>query len=133
MASATQFVYLFGSRHTEGQASMKNLLGGKGANLAEMCRLGIPVPAAFTISTEACTMFTELGRERLAARARWSRAQTKGPADDCGALSEAGRAKDQAAARRRRAMPAAARPRPSSASVPGSGTAVARVVASRPT
>jgi pyruvate,orthophosphate dikinase len=67
MASATQYVYLFGSRHTEGQAAMKNLLGGKGANLAEMCRLGIPVPGGFTISTEACTLFTELGRERLKA------------------------------------------------------------------
>ena len=40
---------------------MKNLLGGKGANLAEMCRLGITVPSGFTISTEACTVFTELG------------------------------------------------------------------------
>ena len=44
---------------------MKNLLGGKGANLAEMCRLGITVPSGFTISTEACTAFTEQGREAV--------------------------------------------------------------------
>jgi pyruvate,orthophosphate dikinase len=42
---------------------MKNLLGGKGANLAEMCRLGITVPPGFTISTEACTVYTEQGQE----------------------------------------------------------------------
>ncbi|EGJ10136.1 pyruvate phosphate dikinase [Rubrivivax benzoatilyticus JA2 = ATCC BAA-35] len=44
---------------------MKNLLGGKGANLAEMCRLGIPVPPGLTISTEACTAYTTLGRDRV--------------------------------------------------------------------
>ncbi len=43
---------------------MKNLLGGKGANLAEMCRLSITVPSGFTISTEACTAFTEHGKEQ---------------------------------------------------------------------
>jgi phosphoenolpyruvate synthase/pyruvate phosphate dikinase len=43
--------------------AMKNLLGGKGANLAEMCRLGIAVPPGFTISTEACTVYTEQGKE----------------------------------------------------------------------
>ncbi|MBG6081993.1 pyruvate,orthophosphate dikinase [Rubrivivax gelatinosus] len=63
--SSTKYVYLFGSHGTEGAAGMKNLLGGKGANLAEMCRLGIPVPPGFTISTEACTAYTTLGRERL--------------------------------------------------------------------
>jgi len=62
---ATKYVYLFGSHGTEGAAGMKNLLGGKGANLAEMCRLGIPVPPGFTISTEACTAYTTLGRERV--------------------------------------------------------------------
>ncbi len=61
----TQYVYRFGSHGTEGSAAMKNLLGGKGANLAEMCRLGIPVPPGFTISTEACTVFTEKGREHV--------------------------------------------------------------------
>ena len=47
----TPYVYLFGASRTDGAASMKNLLGGKGANLAEMCRLGITVPSGFTIST----------------------------------------------------------------------------------
>ena len=62
-----KYVYLFGSARTEGAASMKNLLGGKGANLAEMCRLGITVPSGFTISTEACTEFTERGRDHVLA------------------------------------------------------------------
>ncbi|MEK8053170.1 pyruvate, phosphate dikinase [Ideonella sp. DXS22W] len=64
------YVYRFGSARTEGDASMKNLLGGKGANLAEMCRLGIPVPGGFTISTEACTAYTEQGREAVLALIR---------------------------------------------------------------
>jgi len=63
MSTKTKYVYLFGGARTEGAASMKNLLGGKGANLAEMCRLGITVPSGFTISTEACTVFTERGRD----------------------------------------------------------------------
>jgi len=45
-------VYFFGGKSADGDGSMKNLLGGKGANLAEMCSLGIPVPAGFTITTE---------------------------------------------------------------------------------
>ena len=64
MSTDTQYVYRFGSTRTEGAAAMKNLLGGKGANLAEMCRLGITVPSGFTISTEACTVFTEHGKDR---------------------------------------------------------------------
>ena len=63
MSTSTKYVYLFGSTRTEGAAAMKNLLGGKGANLAEMCLLGITVPSGFTISTEACTVYTEQGRE----------------------------------------------------------------------
>jgi pyruvate,orthophosphate dikinase len=59
---STKSVYRFGASVTEGDASMKNLLGGKGANLAEMCRLGIPVPAGFTITTEACNLYTQNGR-----------------------------------------------------------------------
>src|SRR5688572_33180565 len=51
-----KFVYLFG-RKTDGNGSMKPLLGGKGANLAEMCRIGLPVPSGFTITTEVCTYF----------------------------------------------------------------------------
>jgi pyruvate,orthophosphate dikinase len=63
MTTPTKYVYLFGSSRTDGAAAMKNLLGGKGANLAEMCRLGITVPSGFTISTEACTVFTEQGKD----------------------------------------------------------------------
>ncbi|HEX2394209.1 MAG TPA: pyruvate, phosphate dikinase, partial [Bacteroidales bacterium] len=50
-------VYTFGAKTAEGRADMKNLLGGKGANLAEMCLLGLPVPAGFTITTEVCTEY----------------------------------------------------------------------------
>ena len=52
-------VYTFGAKKAEGKADMKNLLGGKGANLAEMCLLGLPVPAGFTITTEVCTEYYE--------------------------------------------------------------------------
>ena len=55
---AKKWVYLF----SEGNASMRNLLGGKGANLAEMTNLGLPVPQGFTITTEACTQYYEDGR-----------------------------------------------------------------------
>lgn len=51
----TKYVYTFGGKSAEGKADMKNLLGGKGANLAEMCLLGLPVPAGLTITTECCT------------------------------------------------------------------------------
>lgn len=54
-----KWVYLF----TEGDAGMRNLLGGKGANLAEMTNIGLPVPQGFTITTEACTQYYEDGRE----------------------------------------------------------------------
>ncbi|MBO8466320.1 MAG: pyruvate, phosphate dikinase [Bacteroidetes bacterium] len=53
-------VYRFGGKDAEGDGTMRNLLGGKGANLAEMCRLGIPVPAGFTITTECCAEYYEL-------------------------------------------------------------------------
>ena len=56
---ANKWVYLF----TEGSADMRNLLGGKGANLAEMTNIGLPVPQGFTITTEACTQYYEDGRE----------------------------------------------------------------------
>ena len=62
---SNKFVYVFGPSKTEGAADMKNLLGGKGANLAEMCRLGISVPPGLTISTEACTVYTEQGAEAV--------------------------------------------------------------------
>ena len=56
---ANKWVYLF----SEGNANMRELLGGKGANLAEMTSLGLPVPQGFTITTEACTQYYEDGRE----------------------------------------------------------------------
>jgi len=56
-------VYTFGNRTAEGNASMKNLLGGKGANLAEMNLIGVPVPAGFTIATEVCNDYYIKGRE----------------------------------------------------------------------
>jgi len=55
--SKVKRVYSFGRKTAEGKAEMKNLLGGKGANLAEMCLLGLPVPAGFTITTEACNEY----------------------------------------------------------------------------
>ncbi|NLE34527.1 MAG: pyruvate, phosphate dikinase [Bacteroidales bacterium] len=57
--SKVKRVYSFGNKTAEGRADMKNLLGGKGANLAEMCLLGLPVPAGFTITTEVCTEYYE--------------------------------------------------------------------------
>src|SRR6184192_1923139 len=60
-AKAGKFVYLFGKK-TDGNGQMKPLLGGKGANLAEMCRIGLPVPAGFTITTEVCTYYYAHGR-----------------------------------------------------------------------
>jgi pyruvate,orthophosphate dikinase len=59
----TKWVYSFGAGHNEGRADMKNLLGGKGANLAEMASIGLPVPAGFTITTEVCTAFYENKRQ----------------------------------------------------------------------
>ncbi len=56
---ANKWVYLF----SEGNADMRELLGGKGANLAEMTSLGLPVPQGFTITTEACTQYYEDDRE----------------------------------------------------------------------
>jgi pyruvate,orthophosphate dikinase len=55
----TKWVYSFGAGHNEGGADMKNLLGGKGANLAEMARIGLPVPPGFSITTEVCTAYYE--------------------------------------------------------------------------
>ncbi|HUW92753.1 MAG TPA: pyruvate, phosphate dikinase [Bacteroidales bacterium] len=57
--SKVKRVYSFGKKSAEGKADMKNLLGGKGANLAEMCLLGLPVPAGFTITTDVCTEYYE--------------------------------------------------------------------------
>ncbi|MGH2568229.1 MAG: pyruvate, phosphate dikinase, partial [Bacteroidota bacterium] len=57
MAKSLKYVYFFGSGKAEGKADMKNLLGGKGANLAEMTNIGLPVPPGFTITTEVCTAY----------------------------------------------------------------------------
>src|SRR3954470_5995923 len=56
-SKAAKYVYLFGNKKADGNGSMKELLGGKGANLAEMTRIGLPVPPGFTITTEVCTYY----------------------------------------------------------------------------
>lgn len=61
--ASNKWVYDFGGGASDGDASMKNLLGGKGANLAEMSRLGLPVPPGFTLTTEVCTVFYDLRRK----------------------------------------------------------------------
>src|SRR5579872_3026278 len=60
---AAKLVYSFGDGAAEGKAAMKNLLGGKGANLAEMCSLGLPVPPGFTITTEVCVAYYANGKK----------------------------------------------------------------------
>src|SRR5438045_5931325 len=59
---ASRYVYYFGDGQADGRGDMKALLGGKGANLAEMTRIGLPVPPGFTITTEVCTYFYEHNR-----------------------------------------------------------------------
>jgi len=63
MNADTKWVYAFGGENSEGEAGMRELLGGKGANLAEMARLGLPVPPGFTITTGVCTAFYENDRQ----------------------------------------------------------------------
>lgn len=65
VADAKKYMYLFGGNSTEGNARMKAILGGKGANLAEMSLIGIPVPPGFTLSTELCTLYNKIGRENI--------------------------------------------------------------------
>ena len=62
MNEAKKYVYFFGAGQTEGNTTMRELLGGKGANLAEMAGLGLPVPQGFTITTEACTRYYDDGK-----------------------------------------------------------------------
>ncbi|MGB5989060.1 MAG: pyruvate, phosphate dikinase [Marinifilaceae bacterium] len=62
---STKYVYTFGDGKAEGKADMKNLLGGKGANLAEMNLIGVPVPAGFTITTEVCTAYNKQGKDQV--------------------------------------------------------------------
>ena len=63
--SNAKYVYTFGDGKAEGKADMKNLLGGKGANLAEMNLLGLPVPAGFTITTEVCPIYNQQGKDAV--------------------------------------------------------------------
>ncbi|HSA79072.1 MAG TPA: pyruvate, phosphate dikinase [Nitrospirota bacterium] len=62
MATGKKYIYFFGSGKADGTGTMKDLLGGKGAGLAEMTNAGIPVPPGFTITTEVCNLFYELGK-----------------------------------------------------------------------
>jgi pyruvate,orthophosphate dikinase len=63
--SNTKRVYTFGNGKAEGKAEMKNLLGGKGANLAEMNLIGVPVPPGFTITTDVCSEYYTLGKDKV--------------------------------------------------------------------
>ena len=63
MAGTEKFVYRFGAGKADGAAEMKNLLGGKGANLAEMSNIGLPVPPGFTITTEVCNDLLREGKK----------------------------------------------------------------------
>ena len=65
LAKTKARVYKFGNKKADGKSEMKNLLGGKGANLAEMSALGIPVPPGFTITTEVCTEYNALGKDEI--------------------------------------------------------------------
>jgi len=65
MSEVKTRVYRFGNKTADGNSKMKNLLGGKGANLAEMSAIGIPVPPGFTITTEVCTEYNELGKNKV--------------------------------------------------------------------
>ena len=77
-AESHKFVYAFGGGSAEGRADMKALLGGKGANLAEMANLGLPVPPGFTITTEVCTVFYG-NRRHLPGRPRRPRSTRRWP------------------------------------------------------
>src|SRR5438270_4878586 len=60
---SAKYVYSFGGKTADGDGKMKDLLGGKGANLAEMCKIGIPVPPGFTITTEVCAAYYDNGKK----------------------------------------------------------------------
>ena len=63
--SEVKRVYTFGNKKAEGKTEMKNLLGGKGANLAEMNLIGVPVPPGFTITTDVCAEYNKLGSKKM--------------------------------------------------------------------
>ncbi len=83
---AKKYVYFFGGKKAEGEADMKNLLGGKGANLAEMVNIGLPVPAGFTITTEVCTAFYENKKKYPATLKKEVEAALKKTEKEMGAL-----------------------------------------------
>src|SRR5262245_54023136 len=60
---STKYVYYFGGATADGHGKMKELLGGKGANLAELCLIGLPVPAGFTVVTDYCNVYLQQGRK----------------------------------------------------------------------
>src|SRR5438132_7212976 len=62
-ATMAKYVYFFGGKSADGNGKMKELLGGKGANLAEMCLIGLPVPAGFTITTEVCNLYEQNNKQ----------------------------------------------------------------------
>src|SRR5207237_4115927 len=91
-----KYVYDFGDGRADGNAKMKDILGGKGAGLAEMTNLGVPVPPGFTISTEVCTYFYEHGEKyppelKKSVGENLARAE-KSAGTKCGALSRQPRA-----------------------------------------
>ena len=63
--SQVKRVYTFGNKQAEGNGKMRELLGGKGANLAEMNLIGMPVPPGFTITTDVCTEYYKLGKDQV--------------------------------------------------------------------
>ena len=78
----TKWVYSFSAERAEGRGEMKNLLGGKGANLHEMASLGLPVPPGFTITAEVCTFFYANGKtyppdSRRRSTRRWRRSRAR--------------------------------------------------------
>ena len=83
---AKKYVYYFGSGKAEGKAQMKELLGGKGANLAEMCLIGLPVPAGFTVTTECCVDYFKAGGKYPASLAAEVKAALKKVEKDMGML-----------------------------------------------
>jgi pyruvate,orthophosphate dikinase len=82
-----KYVYFFGKKKAEGRAAMKALLGGKGANLAEMVNIGLPVPAGFTITTEVCTYYYDNKKtypKSLTAEVKAALKKTEGPGGEIG-------------------------------------------------
>lgn len=81
-----KYVYFFGGKKAEGQADMKALLGGKGANLAEMVNIGLPVPAGFTITTEVCTAYYENNKSYPSELKKQVKASLKKTEEEMGAI-----------------------------------------------